>query len=84
MNLATAFGKWFEHLGQRQDLNDAISMYRESLEILPTFHLNWSAASNIASVLEARFKLTGQQEDLDEAISFNRRALELLPVQHTF
>jgi hypothetical protein len=74
-NLAFALWTQFKQGGQQSDLDEAISLQRQALE-LP--HPNQSnSLNNLASALWTRFEQEGQQSDLDEAISLQRQALEL-------
>ncbi|KAF8522391.1 CHAT domain-containing protein [Gautieria morchelliformis] len=68
--------------GEQEDLNSAISLYREALQ-LPAPHPERSASLNdLATALSMRFKQSGRHEDLEEAISLHREALELFPAPH--
>ena len=70
--------------GQKHDLDEAISLYRQALELQPPPHPNRSSSlSNLASVLRIRFEHEGHRIDLDEAISLNREVLNFyLPPHH--
>jgi tetratricopeptide (TPR) repeat protein len=69
--------------GQQSDLDEAISLHRQALELFLPPHPNRSASlTNLANALLTRFKQGGQQSDLDEAISLHRQALELRPTPH--
>ncbi|KIM73862.1 hypothetical protein PILCRDRAFT_80603 [Piloderma croceum F 1598] len=82
-NLASALRLRFEHSGQCDDLDRAISLYRDLLELLPATRPDRSSdLNNLAAALNIRFNQLGLREDLDEAISFHRDALELRPVPH--
>ncbi|KAF8509622.1 CHAT domain-containing protein [Gautieria morchelliformis] len=71
--------------GRHEDLEEAISLHREALELLPAPHpLRSYPLHNIASALWTRFKQSGRHEDLEEAISLHREALELRPAPHLF
>ena len=78
-NLGCALKTRYRHAGgQRIDLDEAISLYRQALKLFPPMHPNRSdLLTNLANALENRFEQGGQQTDLDEAISFHRQALNL-------
>jgi tetratricopeptide (TPR) repeat protein len=68
----------FKQGGQQSDLNEAISLHRQALELfLPPHPLESSSLNNLANALLAQFEQGGQQGDLNEAIALYRQALEL-------
>jgi tetratricopeptide (TPR) repeat protein len=68
-----------------RDLEEAISMYREALELRPSSHPDrLDSLHNLGDALSARHRRTGIMADLEEAISLHREALELrLPPHQT-
>ena len=55
--------------GQREDLDEAISLHREALGLRPAPHPHRSDSLNdLAAALDTRFGQSGQRDDLDEAI----------------
>ena len=77
-NLASALWTRFEQGGQNSDLDEAISLHRQALELFLPPHPNRSdSLNNLASVLWTRFEQGGQKSDLDEAISLYRQGLKL-------
>ena len=77
--LFTRFGQ----SGQREDLDEAISLHREALGLRAAPHPDRSRSlNNLAICAFTRFGQSGQREDLDEAISLHREALGLLPAPH--
>jgi tetratricopeptide (TPR) repeat protein len=65
------------------DLEEAITCYRQALALLPHGHLNNSCSlNNLASAVSTRFKQLGRMEDLEEAITCHNQALALLPHEH--
>ena len=73
----------FERSSQLKDLEEAISLHREALDLLLASHPRRSGSlNNLASASKTRFELSGHLEDLEEAISLHRGALESFPVLH--
>ncbi|OJA20570.1 hypothetical protein AZE42_09770 [Rhizopogon vesiculosus] len=73
----------FEHRGNGQDLDEAITLGREALTSHPVGHLHRCASlSNLACALRSRSRYRSNDLDLDEAILLYREALELRPVGH--
>ena len=73
----------FEQSGGREDLDEAISLHQDALELLSAGHPDRSTSfNNLASSLTRRFEQSDEREDLDEAISLHRDALELFPAGH--
>ncbi|KAF8512788.1 CHAT domain-containing protein [Gautieria morchelliformis] len=73
----------FQQSGGDEDLEGAIYLQRQALELFPASHPHRSSSvSNLATALLTRFEQSGQHEDLEKAISFHREALELRPAPH--
>ena len=82
-DLATSFRFRFEHLGQLNDLEDAISIQREAVDLTPDGHPDKpTRLNNLGDSFLARFKLLGQLNDLGDAISRQREAIYLTPDGH--
>jgi len=65
------------------DLEDAISSYREALTLRPPGHPNRSnSLMNLANALFTRFKQSSRMEDLEDAITYHHQAYVL--TQHRF
>ncbi|KAG1846184.1 CHAT domain-containing protein [Suillus subalutaceus] len=65
------------------DLDQAISLSREALTLLPTNHSNRSKSlNNLANQLSTRFGHRGNDQDLDDAMALHREALTLQPYGH--
>ncbi|KAF8122963.1 TPR-like protein [Boletus edulis] len=65
------------------DINDAIALRREGLELRPQGHPDRSASlTNLAVCLFTRYNQLGAMTDLDEAVVLGREALELHPHGH--
>ncbi|KAF8132994.1 TPR-like protein [Boletus edulis] len=65
------------------DINDAIALRREGLELRPQGHPDRSASlTNLAVCLLTRYNQLGAMTDLDEAVILGREALELHPHGH--
>ncbi|PPQ86284.1 hypothetical protein CVT25_005505 [Psilocybe cyanescens] len=71
-----------QHADQR-DLDEAISLHKQALELRPAPHPERSMSlNNLAYALYTQFNRRGEQCDLDEAIPSLRQALELQPAPH--
>jgi hypothetical protein len=82
-SLAAVLDTQFGQTSQHEDLDEAVSLYREALGLLPPSHPSWSGLlNNLANSLNSRFGQSGQHEDLDKAISLHHEALGLLPALH--
>lgn len=69
MNLARALSARFRQNGQTQDLEDAIQLYRDSLEICSVGYPNRAdMLMDLASALYTRFQKTNQGKDMEEAL----------------
>lgn len=81
--LATSLWYRFGKTGSMVDLNEAISMDRETLSLRPTSHPSRSSSlTNLGLRLWDRFRRTGSMADLEEAISMHRESLALCPPPH--
>jgi hypothetical protein len=80
VNLGVAFGTRFEATGSRDDLEEAISLYRRAL-VHPDAHTNSVPIilGNLSLSLTCRFDLMGDPGDLDEAMKYANDALLMLP-----
>src|ERR1700679_4235683 len=59
----------FKQSGEWEDLDEAISLHRDALELQPAGHPNRSdSLNNLAVSLTTRFEQSGERQDLDEAI----------------
>ena len=68
------------HEGQHINIDEAISLHRQTLDPLPLLHPHRAGAlDNLGYSLLMRFREGHQETDLDEAISLHRQALELQP-----
>ncbi|KAI6157664.1 hypothetical protein BKA82DRAFT_228027 [Pisolithus tinctorius] len=84
-DLADALYNRFKQEGEIEDLNEAITLLREALELPPigndaddrSLSLN-----NLAVCLSNRYENQGAIDDLEEAITLGRAALELCPPGH--
>ncbi|TEB23414.1 TPR-like protein [Coprinellus micaceus] len=82
-NLASALHTNFKRSGFVGDLEEAIMLHRQALELLPSGHPDrLLSLDNLASALHTNFKRSGFVGDLEEAIMLRRQALELLPSGH--
>ena len=77
LNLGKALLSRFSEKGQQNDLDEAISLQRQALELFPLPHPGFSLAlNNLASALQIRFEQRGRKNDLDEKIHLLRQAVE--------
>ena len=61
-----------------EDLEEAITSYREVLTLCPLGHANHSITLiNLASATFRRYEQLGGMADLEEAITYSRKALNL-------
>ena len=78
--LAFALWRRFERM---VDLNEAISMGRETLSLRPKPHPERSSSlAGVGLWLWDRFRTTGSMTDLEEAILIHRENLSLCPTPH--
>jgi CHAT domain-containing protein/tetratricopeptide (TPR) repeat protein len=82
-NLAIGLSTQYEQLWVMQDLDEAIVLGREALDLRPTGHpLRSSCLNSLAIVLSNRYEQLGAMEDLNEAIVLDQEALDLCPQGH--
>ena len=68
-NLAVDLSTRYSQLGAMEDLNEAIVLDREALDLRPQGHLDRSMSlNNLAIRLTARYNQLGGMQDLDDAI----------------
>ena len=78
--LAGLLHSQFESHGSISDLNEAISLARNALELRPQGHpRRILSLGHLATYLRSRFTQLGVLSDLNEALAFARNALELDP-----
>ena len=75
--LASALWDRFETKGSTTDLEEAVSMFRESLSLSSPAAERLAVLSNLADILETRFKENGSQSDFDEATSLRQEILAM-------
>ena len=67
IDLAIALGNRFQKTGPMTDLEEAISLYRESLSLYPMSHPDrFISLRDLAAALNDRFRETGSINDLEE------------------
>ena len=82
-NLAKRLSTRYDQLGAMQDLDEAIILDREALDLRPQGHLERSMSlNNLAAHLSSRYNHLWAIQDLDEAIVLDREALDLRPQGH--
>ncbi|KAG6332696.1 hypothetical protein ID866_6393 [Astraeus odoratus] len=73
----------YEAHGKMGDLEEAISLHQQALELCSVGHPNRSSSlGSLANCMQSRYESQGALEDLEEAISLHQQALELCPVGH--
>jgi tetratricopeptide (TPR) repeat protein len=83
LNLGNALMTRFSEGSQQNDLDEAISLQRQALELFPLPHPGFSLSlNNLASALQTRFEQRGQKNDLDEEIHLLRQAVKLQLPHH--
>src|SRR5438876_5787731 len=78
--LDAAHSLWaqFKRSGNLDDLDNAVRMHRQALELTSIDNPYYAALlSEFGAVLEIRFERRGEFADLEEALDLHRRALEL-------
>ncbi|KAG6331876.1 hypothetical protein ID866_7213 [Astraeus odoratus] len=69
--------------GALEDLEEAISLYQQALDLCPVGHINRSLSLfNLACCIHSRHRAQGALVDLEHAFSLNQQLLELHPVGH--
>lgn len=77
-NLLVSLCARYMDQNSKADLDEAITLATESLELQPAKgHMWMTVLHNLAFALGARFGHDGRREDLDDAITYHRQALEL-------
>jgi len=72
-----------DHGGQLRELDEALSIARQALDLQSPLHsLRSESINNLAAALRARFRQGGQHCDLNEAILLDKQALELRSSPH--
>ncbi|PPQ93378.1 hypothetical protein CVT25_007087, partial [Psilocybe cyanescens] len=73
----------FNHHGEQDDLDEAISLHRQALKLRPAPHPGRSMSlSNLAHAVRTQFNQRGDRSNLNEAISLHKQALELRLAPH--
>ncbi|KAG6327870.1 hypothetical protein ID866_11219, partial [Astraeus odoratus] len=73
----------YESQGALGDLEEAILLHQQALELLPVGHIyRPGSLFSIANCMQCRYYSQGALGDLEEAISLHQQALELFPVSH--
>ena len=82
-SLADLLYSQFVELGRISDLDEALALYRDALELRPQGHPDrLPSLAGLANCLYDRFNLLGTLSDLDEALTLYRDTLGLLPRGH--
>jgi CHAT domain-containing protein/tetratricopeptide (TPR) repeat protein len=82
-NLARSLHSRFKQLGTLSDLEEALALERNVLELRPQGHPHRATSlGNLAISLYSRFEQLGTLSDLEEALSLERNVLELRPQGH--
>ncbi|KAI5988527.1 hypothetical protein EDD15DRAFT_2531646 [Pisolithus albus] len=84
-SLAYALNERYGKERKIDDLNEAITLHREALELRPVQNEEGhrsDSLSNLAHCLSSRYDKLGTVDDLEEAIAMEREALALCPPGH--
>jgi hypothetical protein len=82
-NLANDLFTRFEQRGIDKDLNEAITLYKQALDLLPVGHPGRSyTLNNLGNKLSSRFTHRSNENDINEVITLYREVLALYPVGH--
>jgi len=80
-NLANSFPSRFKHLGELNGHDEAISKFREAVDLTSDGRLD-TPIYNLGNALFARFDYFGELSDLGKAILILREAVGLAPDGH--
>ena len=80
--LATCLRQRFQHRGDITDLDDAITLHKEVLELYPSGPDSAALLHKLAWCLSQRFVKLSTRLDLDDAIKFEQAASTLYPLGH--
>jgi tetratricopeptide (TPR) repeat protein len=70
-------------LGDPQDVDDAMSLLEQALELCPPMHINrMLIVQTILNVVERRYHLSGRLENLNEAIDLGRKTIAAPNLPH--
>jgi hypothetical protein len=73
----------FERLGELSDLVDAISTFRDAVDLTPDGRpVNFGLLNNVGNSFKARFEHLRELSGLEDAISRQRDAVDLTPHGH--
>ncbi|KAJ7839402.1 CHAT domain-containing protein, partial [Mycena leptocephala] len=73
----------FAQQGDPKDIDEAITLHREALEIRAAPHPDRGGSlNNLAAAVQTRFEQWGDPKDIDEAITLHREALEIHAAPH--
>jgi 5-methylcytosine-specific restriction endonuclease McrA len=82
-NLANDLFIRFEQRGINKDLNEAITLRKQGLDVLPVGHPGRSnTLNNLGNELSSRFTHQSNENDINEVITLYREVLALYPVGH--
>ncbi|KAJ7824828.1 CHAT domain-containing protein [Mycena leptocephala] len=82
-NLAGAIHERYEHEPDRNDIDEAINLHRDSLKLRPSPHpLRSTSLHNLAEAIHTRFKRMGDSTDIYEVIQLHEDALALRSPPH--
>jgi tetratricopeptide (TPR) repeat protein len=84
-NLGNCFYARYEYTGSLQDLADAISAQRRTVQLSPGDDGDLPAyLINLGNLLQCRFNVAGDLGDISEAISVQQRAIYSTPKGHPY
>ncbi|THU78772.1 hypothetical protein K435DRAFT_811271 [Dendrothele bispora CBS 962.96] len=82
-SLGSAFQSRFEHLGRLGDIENAILVNQQAVDLTPDGHAGKAAQlSNLGHAFQSRFKRLGELRDIENAILVTQQAVDLTPDGH--
>ncbi|KAJ7683799.1 CHAT domain-containing protein [Mycena rosella] len=79
-NLAVFFGVRYQHLGDLQDLEDALQHFQEAVKLIPEAQIDRARCfRNLAVSFTLRYHKLGNLKDLEAAQNSHQAAVELIP-----
>ncbi|THU91120.1 hypothetical protein K435DRAFT_801509 [Dendrothele bispora CBS 962.96] len=82
-NLGNAFSRRFEHLGELRDIENAILVNQQAVDLTPDGHADKARQLvNLGNAFQTRFEHLGGLRDIENAIIVTQEAVDLTPDGH--
>ncbi|THU90058.1 TPR-like protein, partial [Dendrothele bispora CBS 962.96] len=79
-NLGNAFTCRFEHLGELGDIENAILVHQQTVDLTPDVHAYKAGLlNNLGNAFSYRFRRLGELRDIENAIHVKQQAVDLTP-----